>query len=904
MVKKILVLFFSISCSLVSNAQVSIVNLATPYSQDFNSLASSGTSSTVPLGWAFLETGTNANLIYTANNGAASGGDTYSFGSTTDRTFGGLQSGNLIPTIGVQFINNTGATITSITINYTGEQWRLGATGRVDRLDFQYSLDASSLSTGTWIDENNLDFTAPVTAGIAGALNGNVAPNKTVISAFTITGLSIADGAGFWLRWTDLNATGADDGLGIDDFTISYDGTAATPCGEPSTQPTNLLLTPSPTTISVDFTASVPAADEYMVVRSTSSTLSASPVDGIVYAINSAFGGGTVVNYGSSTSFVNSGLASSTLYYYFVFAINSDACSGGPNYHNLAPLTGSTTTLTLPACSSPVSAPTNLVLNPGSISVSGSFTAATNTNRYLVVRSLNSSLAATPVNGITYSAGQSFGGGTVVSFAISTNFNSTGLNAGTLYYFFVFSANGDCSGEPFYNTTSLNGSTTTLTGGGIPPGYYDGANNLTCAPLKTALYHIISANYNQLSYTPGVWNAYQTTDQHRNDANTANIIWDMYSDNPAGAEPYTYTLGSGQCGSYGGEGDCYNREHSFPKSWFNDAYPMYSDINHLFPTDGYVNGRRGNQPYGEVSAPTWTSQNGSKLGPNTYPGFSGVVFEPRNEYKGDLARAQLYMVTRYENLVAGWAGNGNANDILSGNTYPALDNWDIQLMYKWHTQDPVSQKEIDRNNAVYALQGNRNPFIDHPEYVALIWQCAVVLPVTIIDFTAQKNNESVLLKWYATYETNFKKYEIEKSSNAADFYKIGEVAGQNLANYSFTDNKFPSSNTVYYRLKMLDIDGKISYSKVIPFHLNANFSNAIVYPNPTKGKLTVRLSTSVTERSSLIISDLSGRVIIQQSLTSNQAAIDIDVSKLPVGRYFIKINTGNTLINQSFVIMK
>ncbi|HMK04762.1 MAG TPA: endonuclease, partial [Ferruginibacter sp.] len=355
------------------------------------------------------------------------------------------------------------------------------------------------------------------------------------------------------------------------------------PCAEPANQPTNLVLIPTPTTIDVSFAASVPAVDEYMVVRSLSATLSASPVDGTEYTVNAAFGGGTVVSIGTSTSFVNSGLSPSTLYYYFVFAINSEACTGGPNYFNLTPLTGSTTTLALPPCTMPSAPPTNLSLNPGNISVNGSFTAATGTNRYLVVRSSGSTLSASPVDGITYSAGQAFGGGTVVTYTSSTSFTALGLTPGTVYYFFVFSANGDCNGEPFYNTLSLNGSTTTLTGNGIPPGYYDAANGLNCEFLKTSLFNIISANYNQLSYTPGVWNAYETTDMRRNDGNTGDIIWDMYSDNPSGAEPYTYDFSTDQCGSYNSEADCYNREHSFPKSWFNDASPMYSDLNHVFP---------------------------------------------------------------------------------------------------------------------------------------------------------------------------------------------------------------------------------------------------------------------------------------------------------------------------------
>ena len=192
------------------------------YSQDFNTLALSGTSSTVPAGWLFFESGTNANTIYTAGTGSGNAGDTYSFGaaSNPERAFGGLQSGTLNPTIGAGFTNNTGGTITSLAIAYTGEQWRLGATGRTDRIDFQYSLDATSLSTGVWTDVNNLDFNGPISTGTVGLLDGNAAANRTAVS-FTITGLSIPNGATFYIRWSSFDASGADDGLAVDDFSIT-----------------------------------------------------------------------------------------------------------------------------------------------------------------------------------------------------------------------------------------------------------------------------------------------------------------------------------------------------------------------------------------------------------------------------------------------------------------------------------------------------------------------------------------------------------------------------------------------------------------------------------------------------------------------------------------------------------
>jgi hypothetical protein len=191
------------------------------YQQNFDSLASSGTSSVLPYGWYFIESGSNANTTYTAGNGSNNAGDTYSFGSTgsSDRAFGGLLTGSLTPTIGAKFYNNTGSTITQLPISYTGEMWRLGNSGRYDTISFQYSLNATSLTTGTWIDVNELDFYTPDTSGTAGQRNGNNSQYRTNKS-FTISGLNIPNGSYFWIRWIDYNASGSDDGLAVDDFSI------------------------------------------------------------------------------------------------------------------------------------------------------------------------------------------------------------------------------------------------------------------------------------------------------------------------------------------------------------------------------------------------------------------------------------------------------------------------------------------------------------------------------------------------------------------------------------------------------------------------------------------------------------------------------------------------------------
>ncbi len=238
---------------------------------------------------------------------------------------------------------------------------------------------------------------------------------------------------------------------------------------------------------------------------------------------------------------------------------------------------------------------------------------------------------------------------------------------------------------------------------------YATCNGLKGAALKTKLYSII-AEHTQKSYA-SLWECYETTDVHSD-----GTIWDMYS---TATDGILYP--TDHSGNYSAEGDLLNREHSVPCSWFNDEKPMYTDLFHVIPVDGYVNGRRSNYPYGETSSPTWQSNdNFSKLGPcDASIGYSGTVFEPNDEYKGDLARNYFYMATCYENTVSTWT-NGLGSAMFNGTAYPAFTDWAKAMLVSWATTDAVSDKEVNRNNAVYAIQGNRNPFIDYPgleEYI-------------------------------------------------------------------------------------------------------------------------------------------------------------------------------------------
>lgn len=242
-------LLIALGLSSLGSAQATPISLLSPgiaYTQDFDTLGNAGASlpdPMLPTGWAMAESGGGArdNEKYFADTGNSNTGDTYSYGATasTERALGSLRSGTLVSIFGAEFINNTGASVTRLDIDFTGELWRLGSASRTDKLTFQYSTDASSLTSGTYLDFSALDFVTPNTTG-TGAKNGNDAANAMAISA-TIAGLDIAANSSFWIRWSDTDASGADDGLAIDNFSLTARG-AVVPAALAVPEPGSLAL--------------------------------------------------------------------------------------------------------------------------------------------------------------------------------------------------------------------------------------------------------------------------------------------------------------------------------------------------------------------------------------------------------------------------------------------------------------------------------------------------------------------------------------------------------------------------------------------------------------------------------------------------------------------------------------
>ena len=249
--------------------------------------------------------------------------------------------------------------------------------------------------------------------------------------------------------------------------------------------------------------------------------------------------------------------------------------------------------------------------------------------------------------------------------------------------------------------------------------YYKAADGKQGAALKTALCGIV---YNRDEEGADLNAAYKALWTHfrETDARADGSVWDMYSNLRAMAFGEDQDKGSGG----NKEGEYYNREHSFPNSWFGGkVMPMYTDLHHLYPTDGFVNNKRANFPFGETNGDSYKSANNfSKLGKCTYPGYTGTVFEPNDEYKGDFARTYFYMVTCYEEKLSDWyTNNPESQPTLDGKAYPGLSSWQLEMLMKWAANDPVSAKETARNEAVWKIQQNRNPFIDYPGLEQYIW---------------------------------------------------------------------------------------------------------------------------------------------------------------------------------------
>ena len=229
-------------------------------------------------------------------------------------------------------------------------------------------------------------------------------------------------------------------------------------------------------------------------------------------------------------------------------------------------------------------------------------------------------------------------------------------------------------------------------------------------------------------------------------------------------------------------------------------------------------------------------------------------------------------------------------------------------MLKWNNQDPVSQKEIDRNNGTYTFQNNRNPFIDSPQYVNRIWNqnCPglSVLPVNLIFFTGKQNGVNILLKWEVNNEINLSEYQVEKSTDEANFKTITTIQADGSNNYSYTDFiGHDNGKNIYYRLKKIDKMGSVSYSEVFKINLPKEPSFSI-YPNPARDVIQIDNLNFTSKTAAVVINDVMGRKVLGKSFNNIDGLIKISTKNIPNGNYIIKVSIGETSYSTVIIIAK
>lgn len=363
-----------------------------------------------------------------------------------------------------------------------------------------------------------------------------------------------------------------------------------------------------------------------------------------------------------------------------------------------------------------------------------------------------------------------------------------------------------------------------------PAGYYDGTSGLSGYALKSRLHDIISEKNINWHYGD-LTNYYNQTDLDRyydHGVSNTTILLDIYSEIPSGPDAYEYTTAD-IIGSASAEGLGWNREHMMPQSTFYSNYPMYSDLFYVVPTDARINQLRSNYPYGIAGSPIYyTFSNSSKIAKSAIPGmtYTGRVYEPIDEFKGDIARSLLYFTVRYEGKLGTFNFNNNTNPAsdtnpLDGTEERAYDPAYIAMLLQWHQQDPVSQREIDRNNAVYAIQKNRNPFIDNPSWVNAIWNQTpdAAAPQSPSNLTVTQNSAYfAALSWTPSSSTDVIGYKIYQDGNLVGTTKSSTFSADHLTpstTYNFTvkayDNGYlfsPDSNTVSVTTLSSDVYAK------------------------------------------------------------------------------------------------
>lgn len=437
----------------------------------------------------------------------------------------------------------------------------------------------------------------------------------------------------------------------------------------------------------------------------------------------------------------------------------------------------------------------------------------------------------------------------------------------------------------------------------VPVNYYDSAAGKTCAALKSALKYIITKSHIPVP-DDNLLAQYALTDVKPREVGmgSATVIWDVYADNPNGPDPYNYNPVGQNCGNYNSEADCYNKEHTVPKSWSDDDVIAEGDYHHVVPSDGWVNSKRSNYPFGMLSGNAdFISLNGSKLGNSGVTGITGKVFEPIDEFKGDMARSFFYFITRYQDEVkTKWADN---TQVFAADSFPTVNINYLPLMLAWHQADPVSDKELIRNEGGFTYQGNRNPYIDHPEFVNAVWNGTCpglgVLPINLLSFTAVLYQNLVNLDWYVANVSGIANFELQMSADGKKFIPTAIIPYNGSSKYHYSTNA--REGVTYYRIAWKESTGDYKFSSVIPIAFSRNLHWRI-FPNPVTHKALIETPVSENEMVIISIFSVQGQKLYQLQTRVMHGKIFLTDLNLTPGVYYVKCRyQGSDIVLKMFV---
>jgi len=847
------------------------------YSQNFDGLGTTTSSgvtggslnnvNTSLNGWYFLETGSGSpNTEITAGTGSDSQGDTYNFGAiaNANRKLGGLQSGTLNPTIGFYFTNNTLITITDLAINYTGETWRVGTADRIDKLDFQYSTNATSLATGSWTDFDLLDYANP------GQAIGNGTIQHTATNSNTISGLNIAIGATFFIRWNDFNASGGDDGMAVEDFSFiaSYVPPSTDYFRSAQTGNWNTITTweSSPDNISWGAATVTPTSTANTIqIQNTHIVTINSSTSADQLVIES----GGLLDYTAGTFTLEDGAGD-----------DIDIQSGG-----VFVLSQLSTPPTYGAGSSTINVATGGVLR---VTAGGLTGVGTGVNSNNVIYNHQSILEWAPP-GIT-----SFSSSNVIYFP--------NVNATTIPIFRCSNVVTNTAGAATPNITTINGvfenngagivwqgSANKIFRNGITgSGSIDGQNGAT--PSGKFIINGVTAELggtgSLIAPTTGgleigsVSNN-TTVTVTSNKTVTGNIS--LLSTNTTYVDLGTFNLTvSGTVSN--GTGTSYIRTASTGALILNGVdnitgknFPVgHSKYNPILIENG--------------SNHSWTVNVNDGVTADPPKGSTGAVLLTWNitpSVNPPSAGADITFQFDRTSQVGGDFDN------------PTYNNPDV--LQPWH-----------RKQGYWLASGTNRPVINVSPTVSTVRAPGLVdfspyalarvllpLPVKLVNFSATKvSSDLAIINWeLAECCSKDALFELEKSSDSRNFVLLSSISGSETNKFYFYNDSRLSKVTSYYRLKMTDTDGSVKYSKVIAIvNEEKGFVITSIAPNPVQHTASLTISAAKQSSVDFKVYNMAGNLVKQwqSSVASGINVVNMEVSALANGTYHVLASSADT----------